>query len=455
MTNIQDTSLVKNQVHRVWKIVAVVVALLAAVWLSATASFEFNAENTRFVAHVDGFGIKHNCLTGYTIAAYLASAGTDNIYNPSHYLNTTTPTPIHNSVQSTFTIDTYHYPPPFLILPEFLLVAFGDFFAMRAVWFIMTVTCFICAITVLAWWCGAFRSKPQLLLFPILLCAPTVHVVLQIGNAHLLIIALSILGMIAIEEDRFILGGGLLGFAVAAKLWPAVLVVYLLLQKRWKPALSCAVAVVVYALVAFVFFGPKPYSAFLTYEIPRISNGESFSFMSSLPRAIISNMSIFGIPQKLHALGLLSTKSVLIPPVLSWIFTVLVVVIVIAVGLLRQEETSSNDSNKLISAQLWLALLTLVQLRSPFLPWPYGVITTLSLLFLLSVSARGWKLGLIIIGWIILSINVPFTFLSDKAEFHLIYTLLASLFMFGAIIAGVQVYWVRFRNLHTNALGIS
>jgi len=166
MTKRQDISFAKDPNRRAWQILSIVIGTVAVVWLIATASFQFNVENTRFVAHVGGFGIKHNCITGYTIAAYLAAGGTDNIYDPTHYLSTNSPTPIHKSVQNIFTVDTYHYPPPFLILPEFLLVAFGNFFAMRAVWFIMTVTCFICAITVLAWWCGAFRSKPQLSALP-------------------------------------------------------------------------------------------------------------------------------------------------------------------------------------------------------------------------------------------------------------------------------------------------
>jgi hypothetical protein len=256
------------------------------------------------------------------------------------------------------------------------------------------------------------------------------------------------LAMIAFEERRPIIGGGLLGFAVVAKVWPAVLVVYLILQGRWKPALWCGLAVVIYALGALLLFGPDPYRAFLTYELPRISSGEAFGFMGTIPRAIMTNMSIFGVSHKLHALGLLSSKPSLVSPVLSWGFTVFIGLIVIATGLRRGDGAGGCERDRLVKAQLWLALLTLVQLRSPFLPWPYGVLSTLWLLVLLSVSARGWKLAVIVVAWLVLSINVPLRFVSDAAGFHLVYTLLASLLMYWTIVFGIGAYWVRSRGFH-------
>jgi len=451
MTTKPDTSLIKNPDRRVWLVVFVVTGVFAIAWLTATATFLFNVENKRFVANVGGFGVEHNCLTSYAVASHLATKGTENLYDPSRYRDAVILTPIHDQVQGTFTVDAFHYPPPFLILPKALITVFGGFFPMRAAWFVMTVACFLGALIGLASWCGAFRSQPRLLVFPVLLCAPTLHVALQIGNAHLLIISISVLAMIAIEENRFILGGGLLGFAVAAKFWPAIFVVLLLLQKRWKPAFWCAIAVAVYSLGALLFFGPEPYSAFVSYELPRISSGEAFGFMGVLPRAIITNMSVFGIPQKLHALGVLSSKPALVSPVLSWSFTVLVGAIVIATGLRRRKEGATrDDSDRLASVQLWIALLTLAQLHSPFLPWPYGVISTLWLLLFLSVSARGWKLGIIFVAWLILSINVPLTFVSDTIGFHLSYTLFALVLIYGAILAGVGAYWARsWRYAHT------
>jgi hypothetical protein len=318
----------------------------------------------------------------------------------------------------------------------------GGFFSVRSAWFVLTLALLVGALVAVSYWCGAFSSQSRLLVFPILFCAPTLHVALQTGNAHILVVAISMLAMIAFEKQRPVVGGALLGFAVAAKIWPGVLVVYLLLQRRWKPALACAIAVLVYSLGAFLIFGSEPYSAFINYEIPRISSAEAFSFMGSLPRAIMTNMSVFGIPQKLHALGMISSKPTLVSPVLNWTFTGLIGLLVVAIGLRHKNDDVPNDSNRLAKAQLWLALLTLVQLRSPFLPWPYGIVSTLWLLVLLSASARGWKLGAILAAWLFLSMNVPLNFVSDAAIFNLSYTLFASLLVFGSIAVGLRAYWI-------------
>lgn len=88
---------------------------------------------------------------------------------------------------------------------------------------------------------------------------------------------------------------------------------------------------------------------------------------------------------------------------------------------------------RLARAQLWLALLTLVQRRSPFLPWIYGVVSTLWLLLLLLPAAKGWRLGLIVGAWLILSFNLR----TQPTGFNFSYTLVSSLLIFGAIAAGL------------------
>jgi hypothetical protein len=426
--------------RRKWVIVFGITGGLALAWLLGTATFIFNVKDTRFVRG-DSFGLNHNCFTAYAAGAYLASTGTDNLYDPVHY-TAAEPwhwTPIHESVRGIFRVDDFMYPPPFLSLPYGLLVMFKSFFPMRTAWFILTVVFLITTLAGVAWWCGAFRSQYRLLLFPLLLCAPTVQTTLQIGNVHVLIIAISLLAMIAFDERQPLVGGALLGFATVAKIWPAVLVAYLILQRRWKPVFYCTIAVAVYTLIGFLLFGLKPYQDFLTYELPRLSSGEAFSHMSWYPESIVENMSIFGIPHKLYALDLLSSPPIRISPVLGWSFTVFIGLIVITTGL---RSGKGDDNDRLIRVQLWLTLLTLVQLRSPFLPWHYGVISTLWLLILLAASMRGWKFVAICVAWIGLSINIPIEFMSKMAGFNLGYTLITSLFIYGAILISLKQYYL-------------
>lgn len=416
--------------------------MLALIWLIGTSTFLFNVQDTRFVAKGNDFGTTHNCLTGYAVATHLAIKKTENIYAHSNYTYSGFSTPVHKSVDGIFMIDEYHYPPPFLILPYLLLKIFKDFFILRAVWFVLIVTFFISALALVGFWCGAFKQQKRLLIFPILLCAPTVHIALQIGNVHLLIIAISIIGMIAFEEKHPIVGGSLLGFAIVSKIWPVILFVHLIIQRRWKPVLWCVIAGIVYTLIGLFLFGPEPYWDFITYKLPRISSGEAFNFMIWNKGTVIENMSIFGISHKLYALNLLNVKPVLLSPILAWSFTIFIGLIVIAVSLRRVNNADGEDNNRLLKVQLWLALLTLVQLRSPFLPWHYGVVSSLWLIILLVSTARGWKSSLYLVAGLCLSINIPVTFAAQGESINLIYTLFTSLFIYGAIMSGIRRYWM-------------
>jgi alpha-1,2-mannosyltransferase len=197
-----------------------VLSVIALVWLVGTATFMFNVKDTRFVLG-DRFsiGVSHNCLTAYITAAYLASTEVDNIYSPLHFHSASpSSTPIHKELQGIFRIDEYLYPPQFLSLPYALLVVFKNFFTIRAAWFVMTVGVVIAALAGAAWWCGAFRSQPRLLLFPLVLCAPNVYTTLQISNVHILIIAISILAMMAFDKHHSLAGGALLGFVTVTKI---------------------------------------------------------------------------------------------------------------------------------------------------------------------------------------------------------------------------------------------
>jgi hypothetical protein len=433
--------LMKKSAGRKWNIPFGVISILAVVWLLGTATFILNVKDTRFVRR-DMLGVNHNCFTAYATAAYLASTGAENIYSPYHYASASalpSSTPIHKEVLGIFRVDEFLYPPPFLILPYGLLVIFKSFFLMRTVWFVLTVITVTAALVGGAWWCGAFRSQYLLLLFPLLFCAPTVHTTLQIGNVHILVIAISLLAMIAFEEDHPLVGGALLGLATVTKVWPAILVIHLLMQRRWNAVFYWVMAVAVYTFSAFLLFGPAPYQDFITYGLPRVQSGEAFAHMRWYLPTVAENMSIFGIPHKLYALGLLPSEPPLLSPVLAWSFTVLIGMIIIAMGLRGGGGTQRNDKHRLIQVQFWLALLTLVQLRSPFLPWHYGVISTLWLLLFLAASRRGWQLGVIVVAWICLSLNFPIVFISETAGIG--YTLAASLFIFGAIIVSLKQYY--------------
>lgn len=165
--------------------------------------------------------------------------------------------------------------------------------------------------------------------------------------------------------------------------------------------------------------------------------------MSQSLREIVLNISIFGIPHKLYALHILASPPKLLSPILNWGFTMLIGLVVATAGLRRGADDIDNDNDQLLRVQLWLTLLTLVQLRSPFLPWIYGVISNLWLLLLLAPTVNGWKLGLIGVVWVALAINLQIITNMKMASIDLIYTLFASLFIYGAILVSLYKYYRR------------
>ncbi|MFQ5505060.1 MAG: glycosyltransferase family 87 protein [Planctomycetota bacterium] len=389
---------------------ATLVGLLAGLRIAATSTFMLDPADTRFAVYGEKkWAIRHNCFTGYLVAAELASGGAENIYERSQYRGSAKKTRIHATIGDRFTIDRYPYPPAFLILPRLLLATGQGFLEIRTFWFALSAAMLILALLATMTWCGGFRDNRRLLFLPLLLLAPTTAVALQIENVQLILLSLCVLGMIAFARERPALGGALLGFAILIKLWPGVLLVHLLLGRRWRAVLWTVGAMVAYCLAALLIFGQAPFRAFLDYELPRLASGESFAFMQSNSRALVVNTSLFGVLHKLHALGYLLSKPPLLSPLIQWNYTTLLVVIVLAVGLRQRVARGPSDGGdqlRLGEVRTWLALLTLVQLRSPFLPWSYGVLSALWLL-LLFLPSRAWPIVLPAAAWLSVSLLLP------------------------------------------------
>lgn len=421
--------------QRKWQIIFSALCAVSLIWLLATFAFILDVKEKRFISNNE-FGTSHNCLTAYAAASHFASQKTEDLYNAWHYRDPIPyNSPVHEAVFGIFRIDQYMYAPQFLILPYAIWSIVRDFFGMRIVWFLLTAVLFIAALALTAKWCGAFRNTPRLLLFPMLLCAPTVHITLQIGNVHLMIIAVSLLSMLAIEKKHPVLGGALLAYAALAKLWPAVLVLYILVQRRWKAVISIGVAALIYTGVGMLLFGLASYKDFFERMLPQLLNGEAFNWMIYTPAALAENMSIFSLWHKLYGLHVLSAKPPLILPAVSWTMMGIIVLTTVITALNSSNKTNDDDAWRLRQACVWLLLITLMQLRSPFLPWHYGVISTLCLLLFAAASAKGWQQGLLGGLWCVLAVHMPIAFLLKERDYNLHYTFIASILMYAALLA--------------------
>ncbi len=101
----------------------------------------------------DPFRTRHSCMTSYAEGARLASDGSVNIYELAHYQ----PRKI-----GTLQVDRYHYPPPFLLLPQSLRLVTPEFGSFRALWFAMQLLIIIGGFVAAAIWIGGVAGATVL-----------------------------------------------------------------------------------------------------------------------------------------------------------------------------------------------------------------------------------------------------------------------------------------------------
>ncbi|MCH7591248.1 MAG: DUF2029 domain-containing protein [Planctomycetes bacterium] len=382
------------------------------------------------------FFVTHNCFTCYLVAAELAKQNVENIYDPARYRDAEEKTVIHETIGDALRIDRYQYPPPFLLLPRLLLATGGDFFQIRTYWFAINVLVFSVTVAALIVWLHGPQFGVCWLAWPILLATPTTLSTLQIGNAHLFVICLSILAMLCFETRRAKLGGALLAFAVVSKIFPGLLLVYLLARRRWWDVGWTIAAMFALCAATLATFGMHPFTAFVSYQLPRIVSGEAFSFAFEYIRPLSLNWSVMGIVAKLDKLGWLGaieTGQAL--KIVSWLYSGLLLLIVVSVGLRHGLYTPSMHRNvrgsgmRLRFARVWLVILVLAQFRSPFLPWVYGGTAVLWLLLLLLPSGGPWLWRTALLGgaYLLISTHVPLPYGPPKSAFDLSYTLIVQL----------------------------
>jgi alpha-1,2-mannosyltransferase len=374
----------------------------------------------------------HDCFTCYIVASHLATEGVDNLYDGKFFGKGEVKTPIHQQIGDSLHVDTYQYPPPFLLLPRLLSTTGGDFYQLRTYWFALSILLFTVTVMTLALWVSQRQFSAYWLALPAILLSPVMTGTLQIQNVHLLVIAISALALPAFHKRYEWLGGALLGFAIVSKLFPGLLLVFLLMQKRWRAVCWTCGWMAAYCLTTALLFGLQPFEAFLSYQLPRLVSGEAFSFATAYLAPLVKNGSILGIPHKLTTLGLLANPAG-VARVLVWAYTAAIVAVVLVAGRRRYVWRSDDTVNfsgdwRVRLVRFWIVLLILGQLRSPFLPWSYGNVAPLLLLVFL-VPARWktmrdvWQTALLVAAWSAMALTVPLPFGPQSVTFDLTYTL--------------------------------
>jgi alpha-1,2-mannosyltransferase len=301
---------------------------------------------------------RHSCVSSYWLAGVEVQR-IDSIYAESLY-SVPQPDPKAPRVPrklGPFNVDQYEYPPPFLLLPRALMLVASDFWHFQRLWFALNLAIVVAGAIAIARRMDASLGTFAAWLVPFVIVAPPVISTLQVGNVQLAIIAASMVAMLVFERGRYALGGLLLAYATMSKLFPGVLVLYLLLRRDWRAVGWTAVWGAVIALATLADFGWHPYGSFVEH-LPRLLSGEAFPAFRN-PVGLAVNSSVPGITFKLGLFGV-PHMDFLASKIVGWIYSL--VVLGATFTLARRPTRSGHEP------LVWLVIIILATMRSPFLP---------------------------------------------------------------------------------------
>jgi alpha-1,2-mannosyltransferase len=317
----------------------------------------------------------HSCMTAYAEAARYVADGSLNIYDMALY---------EPRRFGPLKADSYHYPPPFLLLPAAIRAMRADMFQFRAVWFTMQALVLAATLLSLASWIGGRTGAHAMVGTVFLLATPHAIYSLQQSNFQNTAVPLAVAAVVLIYARRVKRGAAILAFAAASKIFPGVLVVYLLAARRWRALAWTAAFGIALLVITAAAFGTKPFVDFARHEVPRISSGASFP-QTERPDTMASNQSVYGLTVRARVLGLgwLTEPRGL---AIASVYGFLVLAFAAFVGW-RSTFDISDPAGRARLVMTAIGLLALASFRSPFVGGVYGLVGTVWLLTLLAGRA--------------------------------------------------------------------
>lgn len=358
------------------KIVSALATAGALVQLARLAVFTIDASQVAYSSvPSSNWEVRHSCLSAYFIAGQAAS--TRSVYDESLYsMPDDDPTKIRKPRHiGPFNIDVFEYPPQFLLLPRALLLLTPDFMRLRMLWFGLNGAVILLALLFVTRFLRPAAGTRALLLSPLVWVAlPTIGT-LQKGNVQCMVIAASMLAMLLFERRRNAAGGVLLAFVTVSKLYPGMLIVYLLVRRQWRALAWTAVFGAAFCVATLLDLGWASYAAFLQH-LPGLLGGEAFPAFRN-PAAMAINLSVPGLVFKLKLFGV-AGMGFGAEKIVGWIYTLVALAVTVHAG----RRILSEGEKPMV----WMAILILATLRSPFLPQAYAAFPPLWLLTLLAAT---------------------------------------------------------------------
>ena len=361
------------------------VAILALVQTARLSMFMLDpTAHQHSIFPNDPWLVRHCCLTAYSEGARLAVEGEPNIFADEHYAGRTL---------DGFNVDLYHYPPTFLLLPVALhALAGGTFTDLRTIWFSASALTLMLAIGL-----TASRMEPAgrlrvIGMAPLLWCSMPVLVGFQMSNVQILVFATSALALVLFTV-RAPAGAFALAASMVAKIFPGMLFIYLIARRRWREVAWTTAAGIVLTVLAFIVVGPASFQSFFEHHLHRLSTGEAFARPFSREFAVARNMTPFGIPLKLGALGV-PGMTLGLGRVVSMAY--LAGIIVLAVWAGRRRPRSGTEA-----ASAWLSLVCLGTLVSPFAPGDYALV---GVVWLVCTNRELFRPAAAVAAWLLVSL---------------------------------------------------
>lgn len=343
--------------------------------------------------------VHHSCFTAYYVAADIVRR-VPNIYDLSLYAvpDDDPQRPRTPRTIGIFRVDQYEYPPPFLLLPRALMVVAPGFFRLRMLWYGLNGLVVLAGLLLVARQLRGDAAARAALLVPFVLASIVTLNTMQKGNVQLAVIAGAMIAMGLVARNRPMAGGALLAFLTLSKLYPGLLVLYLLVRREWRAVGWAAAFSLVLLLVTFADVGSQPFAAF-RHQLPGLLSGEAFPAFRNAS-AVAINYSIPGLVYKLKLFG----ASGMSFATMQLVGTVYMLLAVAATIVLARRPTRDD-----LQPLLWLGILILATLRSPFLPQSYAPFPAIWLLTLLCAIAQPTlrNLWLFLGGYLVLNIFIP------------------------------------------------
>lgn len=260
------------------------------------------------------------------------------------------------------------YPPPVLLF--FFPFTLLPFFIAQKVFLIISILCLLLSIGILF---KLFKLSPLsilgLFLTTLVLNFFPAKFTLGMGQINNVVLLMVTLFVYFYVKKKEILSGSFLATAISLKLFPVLLIIYLIFNKRWKTLLSVALATLAIALVTFVFINPQIISHFLTTVLPNlIESWKADYYNQSLSAFLIREWDNLGVISVLRSA--ISAFLIIISFLFVWKF-------------------KRNDKAGLLSINLLITLSLIVNTFS----WQHHFVWLLIPLFITFYHIKNNRLG--------------------------------------------------------------